>query len=103
MPCLALVLATLACATVGGYKRMLERQVGQDISVVMQAWGPPVQTYPMPNGQTMYTWYTDRGAVAVPVAGGAYAYRRACKTTFTADAANRIVSWYFEGNACQAR
>ena len=97
-----ILLVTTACATVGGYKKRVASWVGSDVSQLIQSWGPPSQTYKMPDGQTMYTWIFNGGVVVSPFFGSYVASQRYCKTTFTAAANNVIVRWQFEGSACRA-
>jgi hypothetical protein len=50
------VLLLTACASTRGYERALDSWVGSDINQLIESWGPPTQTYPMPDGRNMYTW-----------------------------------------------
>ena len=101
---LALSLLGCAIATTGKYEAILNSWQGNDVSALIQKWGPPSSTYEMPDGRKQYTWYFDGGVVAMPVyGGGAYAVQRGCKTTFTVNRTNIIESWRYEGNACKAK
>lgn len=102
IPLVALVLGT-ACASTGKYKKVLDSWVGSDVSNLMQSWGPPSQSYRMPDGRMLYTWTFNGGVVAAPIGNSVYAAQRWCRTTFTTDAQNKIVNWQFEGNACTSR
>ena len=101
----ALIVMTVlsACATTGKYEAKLDSWVGNDVSDLIVAWGPPAQTYEMPDGRTLYTWYFDGGAVAVPVGNAAYAVQRYCKTTFTVGPLGFVQTWRWEGNACKSK
>lgn len=99
-----ILLITLnACATTSRYEEILNSWANNDINRLIEAWGPPADTYTMPDGRVLYTWYYDGGAVAMPIANMAYAVRRVCKTTFTVGNDNRIQCWRYEGNACKAK
>lgn len=91
------------CATTGKYEAKLDSWVGQDVSRLIVAWGAPAQTYEIPDGRTLYTWYFDGGAVAVPIGNAAYAVQRYCKTTFMVGPAGFVQNWRWEGNACKAK
>lgn len=73
------------CATTGGYERVLQSWVGNNVNNLIQKWGPPTNEYKLPNGNVMYTWLFDGGVVAMPIGNMAYAVNRSCKTTFTAN------------------
>ncbi len=99
---LATTIFLSACTSTGGYEKVLASWVGNDVSSLIQSWGPPANTYQMPNGDIMYTFFFDGGAVAMPVGNMAYAVNRSCKTTFTAGSNGIIKTWRWEGNACRA-
>lgn len=102
----ALVLVLLmagACATTGKYEQKLNSWVGADVNRLVQAWGPPADTYRMPDGRALYTWYFDGGAVAMPIGNMAYAVQRYCKTTFTVSKQGIVQTWRWEGNACKSK
>lgn len=90
-----------ACATTRGYEKVLQTWIGNDVNELMQEWGAPENVYKLPNGNTMYTWWFDGGAVAMPMGNMAYAVSRSCKTTFTTNAQGIIQTWRFEGNMCR--
>lgn len=94
--------ALSGCATTGGFEDVLNSWVGSDVNRLIETWGPPADTYQMPNGRTLYTWFFDGGAVAVPVGDYAYAVNRYCKTTFTVGKQGRVLGWRWQGNACKA-
>ena len=91
------------CATTGKYETVLQSWVGNDVNHLIASWGPPTSEYRMPNGNVMYTYRRDAGAVAVPVGNMVYAGRRWCETTFQVDALGVIRSWRWEGNNCAVR
>lgn len=95
-------LAVAGCATTRGYERLLDSWTGSDVNRLIQNWGAPAETYTMPDGATMYTWFFDDGAVAMPIGNMAYAVRRYCKTTFMVSAYGIIERWRYEGNTCRA-
>jgi len=99
--CILAAVVMTSCATAGGYEKMLNSWVGADVSRLIESWGPPSSTYPLPDGRTMYTWDSHGGAVAVPVGNMAVAVPRTCKTTFTVDESRTILSWRYEGNMCK--
>jgi hypothetical protein len=91
-----------ACATTGGYEKILSSWMGNDVNSLIQSWGPPANTYKMPNGDIMYTFFYDGGAVAMPIGNMAYAVNRSCKTTFIVGQDGKIKTWRWEGNTCKA-
>ena len=93
-------IALTGCATGPTRSEMLQSWVGHDVNELIVKWGPPSSDYVMPNGNRMYTWFVNAGAVAMPLYGGAVAVPRSCKTTFTADFGGIIRTWSYEGNAC---
>lgn len=94
--------AGVSCATTAGYEEVLNSWVGSDISMLIESWGPPSQTYNLPDGRTMYTWDTSSGAVAAPAGRFAVAVPRGCTTTFTVDDIGIVQSWRYEGNSCRS-
>ena len=98
----ALALASGACATACGYQRILDSWTGVEISRLIENWGPPADTYTMPDGRELYTWYFDGGAVAMPIGNMAYAVQRYCRTTFTVGQNGMVERWRDEGNSCKA-
>jgi hypothetical protein len=96
----ALVFLLSSCATTGDYEKVLNSWIGSDISRLIESWGPPTDTYRMPDGRTLYTWFFDGGAVAMPFGNMAYAVSRSCKTTFTVGTNGVVQTWRYEGNAC---
>jgi hypothetical protein len=91
----------VGCATTAGYEKVLNSWMGQDISNLIEKWGPPSNVFTMPDGRILYSWVFDGGAVAVPIGNMAYAVPRGCKTTFTTSSAGVVQNWRWEGNACE--
>jgi hypothetical protein len=82
------------------YSTILNSWMGQDVSELIVSWGPPSQTYRLPDGRTSYTWNYYGGAAAIPIGNVAYAVNLVCTTTFVAGPDNKIQTWSFRGNAC---
>lgn len=106
---LSVLLGTLSvagCATTAGYKRVCDSWMGSNVNTLITAWGPPSDTYTMPNGQVMYTWLNVGGTRVFSnynqylnmVTSNEVTYW--CKTTMTANSEGTIISWRFEGNSC---
>ncbi len=105
---LLLPLLLVACATSGGFKAKLQSWMGQDANRLIMAWGPPSQTYDLPNGNRMYTWlwvgntvaYANYNAYLNMVTAGSVT--RWCKASMTANPESQLIAWQFNGNACRA-
>ncbi len=110
-----LMLATIllqSCAslypTTAGYEQILNSWSGSDVNKLMLSWGPPADVFTMPNGNKMYTWlYVGNSYVSsnynyylnqIQTTG----FTQYCKTTFTTNSSDRIVSWRYKGNVCRA-
>ncbi len=89
------------CATQAGYKRVVETWLGDDINKLIQSWGPPSDVFTLPNNDKMYTWFFDGGTVITPIGDMAYAIRKSCKTTFTANNQGVIKNYRFKGRSCK--
>lgn len=96
------LIVTSGCASTRKYERVLDSWAGSDISNLIERWGPPSETYTMPDGRHLYTWYFNEGVVAMPAGNMAYAVQRYCKTTFTVGRAGVVERWSYQGNACRA-
>jgi hypothetical protein len=90
---------TLACAG-RHHEEALNTWLGSDVNRLIEAWGPPSNTYELPNGEKMYSWYYDGGVVAVPINGVVFARHKNCQTTFTVSKAGTVETWRYQGNAC---
>ncbi len=116
---LALTLATTACATRERYESQLQRWVGANISVVMDAWGYPSGSFEAPSGNLVYVWdrqdaYEVEPAISTGIYGGSGRYGSAigfgfgsqthmmrCQTYFEVDKKKTILSWRTQGNNCR--
>lgn len=92
---------TAGCTSTATYEKTLQSWVGTDVNHLIEKWGPPADVFKLPNGNVMYSWFFNGGAVAMPIGNMAYAVSRTCKTTFTANAQGTIQTWRWEGNACE--
>jgi len=96
------------CATSGKFKRNMDTWLGGDINRAIMQFGPPSNTYSMPNGQSMYTWLwvgntvitTNYNYYSGMVRAGAQTYW--CEVNFTASG-SRIEHYRFYGNSCRSR
>ncbi len=103
----AIATSLLACATTGGFRSKMNTWLNQDVNRLMTAWGPPGQSFEMPNGSRMYTWLwvgntvvtANYNAVWNMVTAGSVTYW--CQVTMVAAQSSRIVSWSARGNACR--
>lgn len=96
----AIVILLSGCATLQNREKALQSWIGSDVNSLIQSWGPPIDVFELPNGNKMYTWFYDSGAVAMPIGNMAYAVNKNCKITMTVDRNNIVQSWRYEGNAC---
>ena len=88
------------------YEEKLGSWLGHDVNDLITSWGPPSDTFKMPNGEMIYTWLWVGGQV-MRTHYNEYtnqlistSSKRWCKTSFTANQSNRIERWRWEGNAC---
>jgi hypothetical protein len=116
-------LVVSACATTGGYEKILDTWRYKHADNLVMAWGPPQSTYQLADGGRVLE-YMRQGNVYLPMATGQYgtvqgpggavgtysgtgtAYvpvHRWCKTRFVVDRQGYITSWAWEGNQCRAR
>jgi hypothetical protein len=101
--CLIVVLITLGCATTGKYEAILNRWEGQSVNNLITRWGPPNQSFELPNGQKMYKWRWASGPQTVSnynaYSGQVFTntYNWWCDTTFTAEK-DVVISWQYQGN-----
>ncbi len=90
----ALLLGALAgCAGIPsqeGFGRIVGSWQGRNVNELIAAWGPPADTYRMPDGNSMYTYHEGQIVAS------------SCTVNFTVDGAQRIVGWRFAGSACRA-
>jgi hypothetical protein len=95
--------------TVAKYEEKLNSWTHHDVNSLMQSWGPPSDTFVMPNGSKMYTWLNVGGTQVTSnynqflnmTTSNAVTYW--CKTTFTVDTRGVIQTWRWEGNACRSK
>lgn len=57
------VLPVCGCVTTGNYKARMETWLGGDVNNAIMSFGPPSNTYTMPNRNTMYTWLRVGGTL----------------------------------------
>jgi hypothetical protein len=105
-----LALGTVSgCATTGKFRKNMDSWIAGDVNTAIMRWGPPSNTFDMPNGNRMYTWTWQGGAIARatynPYLGmtTASATRVSCQVSLTTEHEGRIVAWQAQGNACRAR
>jgi hypothetical protein len=95
----ALFVISTGCASAGGgYRARMDSWLGTDVNGAIQQFGPPTQTFRMPNGQTMYSWTWRGGTLVMPTQYGAVVATPSCQVTFTADSGGQITSWQSQGN-----
>jgi len=104
-----LIVTLGACATAGGFRKKMNTWVGHDVSALITTWGPPGQTFDVPNGSKVYSWLWVGNTVVTTnyysylnmVQSGAVTYW--CKINVTAGRGNVISTWSAQGNACKSR
>ena len=95
-------LFAMGCATTAQYEKNLGTWMGSDVNHLIEAWGVPAQTFTMPNGNKMFTYYFDGGSRTQFIYGSAFTTNYGCKTTFTSDSSNKVTNWAYEGNSCKS-
>jgi hypothetical protein len=104
----ALLFLTLGCATAGQFRKKMDSWLGGDVNRAIQAWGPPSNTYTLPNGQRMFTWLHVGGTLVTAnynsylnmITAGSVTYW--CEVSFTAQPSGVIATWSARGNSCRA-
>jgi hypothetical protein len=102
-----LLLALSGCATTGNFKQQMDSWLGSDINSAIMRFGPPSNTYVLPNGTRMFTWLWV-GNTVVTANYNEYlnmvtAGRRTSWCQFSFSASQRgIEAWQANGNACRA-
>jgi len=101
-----IALTIFSCATTAKYEQRIKTWMGHDVNELITSWGPPSNVYTMPNGNKMYTWLR----ISETLVTSNYNYflnmtltnsvTYWCKTTFTADRADKIINSIWEGNNC---
>ena len=97
-----------SCATTANYTEVVKSWMGSDVNNLITSWGPPSDTFVMPNGNKMYTWlYTNNSLVTTNYNQYTKQLQSRqiqwwCKTTFTTDQNNKIIDWRWEGNSCRS-
>jgi len=89
------------CKSTENFGNMLTAYEGKDISDIFQVWGAPTKTFEAPNGDVIYTYDFDAGAVAVPIGNMVYAANRGCEVNFITSEEGIIKSHSFSGNNCK--
>lgn len=117
---IAIVLATVGCATKANYEKILDSYVGMEEINLVRNWGVPSQSYEV--GGRKFIVYTSYRNVRVPgvaptyqtsvigstaytsAVGGSPAMNidKSCTTTFEIDGSH-VVSWAHKGNDCKAK
>lgn len=116
----AVLLSLAGCATTAKYEAMLDGWLNRDINALIEAWGYPLNSMKLPNGNTVYIFessnsyitpvqaYTTYHAVGDTlyadtnvIGGEAYSYW--CRTFFEVDSSNLIRKWQVKGNSCVSR
>ena len=104
-----LAVFVVGCATTGKYEKVLDSWGGADVNRLISSWGPPSNTYTMPNGKKIYTWLNVGGtyttgtyyeALNLGVITSTTYY---CETSFTTSSSGRIETWRWKGNSCRSK
>jgi hypothetical protein len=109
VPKLLLAATLAACATTAKFQQQMDTWVGGDVNQAIMRFGPPSQSYTLPNGSKMYSWLWVGNTVVTAnysqylnmVTAGATTYW--CQIGFTAGSSGRIEAWQARGNACRSR
>lgn len=96
----AMMLSLSGCYARSHFESNLESWKGRTTSDLFDEWGPPTETFDLPNGRKMYTWSDTRGASAVAVGHSIYGVPIGCKITFTVDTHGQVRDWRYQGNNC---
>lgn len=101
--------ALVGCATSAKYDQKLQQYVGLSETEMVQRFGPPTSTYPMPDGGKVMTYSENMGAQSnttynsmtnsLDTSSGA----NACTTHFILNKEGIITSTRWTGNSCRAR
>lgn len=97
---LAIVIVASGCYARSHFESNLQSWMGRGTSELFDAWGPPTETFDLPDGRKMYTWSDSRGAQAVTVGHSIYAVPVGCRITFTVDTHGQVRDWRYQGNNC---
>lgn len=95
-----LLLILTACLTRGGFEDRIKTWVGHPAAELFTDWGPPTETFDLPDGRKMYTWANSRGAQGTVVGSTVYATQIGCRITFTVGTSGLVEAWRYEGNNC---
>ncbi len=96
-------LSLIGCATEGKFRDQMKSWEGSDVNKLIEQWGPPTNTFKMPNGNTVYTYHLSNGSQASCAYGICNAAEVFCEANFTTDSSNKIVNWRYQGNNCRAK
>lgn len=104
----AVLILTSSCATTGKYEEVLNSWMNRPSYELFSTWGSPQDTFTDPSGRKIYTYIYDGGAVGNTMVNPygyatTYVTSYSCKTVFTADQNDRLVSWAWQGNSCKAK
>jgi hypothetical protein len=83
---------------------ILDGWQGADVNVLITSWGPPSDTYTMPNGDKMYSWLRIGGTQVTTNYGYYWNQVRSsavtvwCKISFTVSGAGKVTHGRCEGN-----
>jgi hypothetical protein len=99
--------AIVGCATSGKFAAQMDSWVGGDINSAIGQFGPPSNTYTLPNGSVMYTWLWVGNSVVTTnyneyVGLVTTARTPWCRVSFTASG-SRIDTWRADGNRCRSK
>ncbi len=103
------VVCLAACATTGKFKQQMNSWLGTDINEVIMRFGPPSNTYTLPNGSKIFTWLWVGNTVVTAnynqylnmVTAGRTTYW--CQISFSTGQQNYVETWQANGNACRSR
>lgn len=105
----AVAFVLVGCASAARYQEGVQAWVGHDLIRLLEEWGPPTDTFPSPDGSTLYSWlWVDESSVSgvtIPIGDIWYTTSSSgtkwCQTTFTvSEDVIRHVSW--RGNHCKS-
>ena len=90
-------------ATTKKYEKILDSWMGETDSNLISSWGAPSSTYEMSNGNKMLTFINSNSGPTVMIGNMLMPSNWHCKTEFTVNPKNIIVSWRYEGNSCRSK
>jgi hypothetical protein len=99
----------IGCATTAKYEKRLQSWMGSNETAIVSSWGPPNETYSLPDGGKILTWSTSSGVQSFStynqftktIQTNTNTYW--CKTMMTMSSEGIVVNWQWQGNSCRSQ